>query len=376
MPILTESLQLQPQTQDRSRVDTLLELGRAQIGAGKLAHAEEPLQEALHLAQNNFGAASLESGHALWELGMLRLQQGQNAEAKDLYIRSLRILEASNAQQADVSAVLDDLATVYTREQQWALAKQTYERSLDIDRRVLGEDHPRVARRFNNLAIVAQNMGDLARAERLYRESIRLHERTYGERHPETAAVKGNLGLLLQREGRLAEAEPLLRGALDAKISAYGPDNYKVGYTRVSLAMLLHDQGNLAAAEGEFRQALAIYDKSLPANHLYRASALMYLARLLVDMGKSDEALALSEQSLRILTAILPASSAPTAQAHAIHAYALTRLGSGPEAADELAAAVPVLLSARGPDDPVVRRAQDWLKAVRPAALQTASTAP
>jgi serine/threonine-protein kinase len=375
LPILDESLRLQPQAHDRSRVDTLLELGRARIGAGKLAAAEGPLQEALHLAQNNFGATSLKSGHALWVLGMLRQQQGQDGEARDLYIRSLGILETSQAPQTDVSAVLDDLATVYTREQQWVLAKQTYERSLQIDRHVLGDDHPRVAKRLNNLAIVAQNLGDLPRAEHLYRESIRLHERTYGERHPETAAAKGNFGLLLQREGRLAEAEPLLRSALDAKLSVYGPDNYKVGYTRVSLAMLLHDQGKLAAAEGEFRQALAIYDKSLPANHLYRASALMHLARLMVDRGKPEEALGLSEQSLKILTAALPAESPPTAQAHAIHAYALSRLGRSPEAADELSAAVPVLLSAWGPDDLSVRRAQNWLKNVRSAPPQTASTA-
>jgi serine/threonine-protein kinase len=374
LPILDESLQLQPQAHDRSRVNTLLELGRARTGAGKLADAEAPLQEALHMSQNNFGATSLESGRALWALGMLRHQQGQIGEAKELYVRSLGILETSAAPQTDIAAVLDDLATVYTREQQWALAKRTYERSLEIDRRVLGDDHPRVTQRLNNLAVVAQNMGDLPQAERLYREAIRRHERTYGERHPETALAKGNLGLLLQREGRLAEAEPLLRSALDAKLSVYGPDNYKVGYTRVSLAMLLQDQGNLAAAESEFRQALAIYDKSLPANHLYRASALMYLARLLVDSGKPDEALALSEQSLKILTATLPAA-APTAQAHAIHAYALAHLGRSRESADELAAAVPVLLNARGPDDPSVVRAQNWLKAVRPEPLQTASTA-
>jgi hypothetical protein len=33
-----------------------------------------------------------------------------------------------------------------------------------------------------------------------------------------------------------------------------------------------------------------------------------------------------------------------------------------------------VLLKARGADDPVVRRAQSWLKGVRPEPLQTAST--
>ena len=161
----------------------------------------------------NFGAASQESGRSLWALGVLRYQQDRFVEAKELYNRGLNILETTGAPPTDVSALLDDLAQVYADEQQWTLAKQTYERALEIDRRVLGDDHPRVAMRLNNLAIVAQNMGDLKLAETLFRDSIRRNERAYGDRHPETAAVKGNYGLLLQREGRLKEAEPLLRDA-------------------------------------------------------------------------------------------------------------------------------------------------------------------
>jgi ATP/maltotriose-dependent transcriptional regulator MalT len=141
------------------------------------------------------------------------------------------------------------------------------------------------------------------------------------------------------------------------------------------LAMLLHDQGNLAAAETEFRQALAIYDKSLPANHQYRASALMHFARLLVDRGKPEEALAMSDASLTIWNATSTPTSQYTAQAHAIHAYALEHLGKPREAAEELESALPVLLKTRGVDDPVVRRAQNWLKSARPAQLQTVSTA-
>jgi eukaryotic-like serine/threonine-protein kinase len=375
LPILDESLQLQPQAHDKSRIITLLELGRARIGTGDLPGAEAPLQEALHLSQSNFGASSVESGHALWALGMLRHQQGQFGEAKDLYVRSLEILESSGAPQTDVSDVLDDLAKVYGREQQWTLAKQTYERALTVDRQVLGDDNPRVAWHLTNLAIVAQNMGDLKKAESLYRDAIRRMERAYGVGDPQTADAIGNYGLLLQREGRLAEAEPLLRSALALALSQYGQEHYKVGYARVSLAMLLHDQGNLVEAEGEFRQALAIYDKTLPANHDWRAAALMHYARLLVDRGKPDEALASSEQSLKIWVATTPASNPRTAQAHAIHAYALAHLGKPREAAEELDAALPVLLKARGVDDPVVRRAQNWRKAVRPEPLQTASTA-
>lgn len=376
LPILNESLQLQPQARDKSRVDTLLELGQARIGVGDLPGAEAPLQEALHLSQKEFGAGSAATGHALWALGMLRHEQGRFTDAKELYIRSLTVLETSHAPQTDIAGVLDDLGKVYTREQRWMIAKQTYERALGIYRRVLGDDHPRVAMRLNGLAIVAQNMGDLQKAESLYRESIHIDERAYGDRHPETATVKGNYGLLLQREGRLAEAEPQLRSALEVELSLYGPDNYNVGYARVSLAILLHDQGKLAESEGEFRQALSIYDKSLPADHQYRAAALMHFARLLVDRGKASEALALADQSIKIWTATSPPDGAPAAQAHAIHAYALAHLGKPREAAEELEAALPPLLKAGGTDNPSVRRAQSWLKALRPAPLQAASTRP
>jgi serine/threonine protein kinase/Tfp pilus assembly protein PilF len=376
LPILSESLTLQPQSHDRTRIATLLELGRAHWNAGDLSGAEAPLQEALHLSQSDFGAASMETGRSLWALGVLRYQQGRFIDAKELYSRSLNILENTAAAPTDVSALLDDLATLYTTEQQWGLAKQTYERALEIDRRILGDDHPRVAMRLNNLALVAQSMGDLKLAETLFRDAIHRNEQAYGDLHPETGTARGNYGLLLWREGRLADAEPLLRSALDIQLKLYGPNNYNVAYARVSLAMLLHDQGKLPAAEAEFRQALAEYDKSLPANHQYRASALMHFARLLVDRGKSAEALAMSEESLNIWNATSVPSSPYTAQAHAIHAYALEHLGKPREAADELNAALPLLLRARGPDDPVARRAQNWLKAAHPEPLQTASTAP
>jgi eukaryotic-like serine/threonine-protein kinase len=374
LPLLDESLQLQAQSQDGSRVDTLLELGRARMGAGDLPAAEAPLQEALHIAQRDTGATSVQTGHSLWSLGMLRFDQGRNAEAKDLYIHSLRILENSQAPPTDVSAVLSDLAKVYVLEQQWGLAKQTHERALDIDRRVLGDDHPRVAYRLGNLAIVAQNMGDLKLAETLYLDALKRQQHIYGDRHPETASAKGNYGSLLQREGRLSEAEPLLRDALAARLSLNGPDHFMVGYYRVSLAILLHDKGDLAGSENEFRQALAIYDKSLPQNHQYRAALLMHFARLLVDRNRATEALTMSDESIKIWAATSPASSPQTALAHAIHAYALEHLGKTKAAAEELDAAVPVLVKARGTDDAVVRRAQIWQKTANPDAVQTAST--
>jgi eukaryotic-like serine/threonine-protein kinase len=371
--LLTESLALQPDTGSKSRIGTLLELGRARIGAGDLQGAEAPLNEALQAARNTLGADSQEAGRALWELGRLRHQQDHLAEARDFFERSLQILESTQAPATDVSALLQDLAGTYALEKQWTLARQTYERALDIDRRILGDDHPRVGGQIGNLAVVVQNLGDLKQAEVLYRDAIRRKERAYGLRSAQTASAQANFGALLQREGRLEEAEPLLRSAVDSTLAKWGPDNYLVGWQRVSLGMLLHEKGDLAGADSEYRQALAIYDKALPANHQYRAALLAQYARLLVDLGKPADALTMSEQSLGISGE--SASSTFAAQAHAIHAYALEHLGKSQDAARELEAALSVLIKVRGIDDPWVRRVQLWAKAAGPVETPAEITA-
>jgi serine/threonine protein kinase/Tfp pilus assembly protein PilF len=371
--VLSESLALQPVEGSRARIDTLLELGRARSGSGDLQGAEAPLNEALHAAQTALGADSQETGRAMQELGRLRYQQDRLADARSLLEKSLQISESTQAPAIDVSALLEDLAAVYTSERQWGLARQTYERALEIDRRILGDDHPRLGMHIGNLALVTQNLGDLKQAEALYRDAIRRKERAYGVNSAQTAAPQTNLGTLLQREGRLDEAEPLFRKAVDSTLAKWGPDHYLVGYSRVSLGMLLHEKGDLSGAEDEYRQALAIYDKALPANHQYRAALLAQYARLLVDRGRPADALAMSEQSLQISGE--SASATFNAQAHAIHAYALEHLGKSQDASRELQEALPVLVKARGVDDPAVRRVQLWLKTADAATI-TARTQP
>ncbi len=373
--LLTESLTLQTNSADKTRIQTLLELGHARSGAGDLQGAEAPLNEALRTAQSLSGAESLDAGKALWELGRLRLQQDRLPEARDLYKRSLQIFETAQAPSTDISALLDDLAGVYATGKQWALARQTYERALEIDRRILGDDHPRLSEHLGNLAIVVQNLGDLKQAEALYREAIRRREKAYGVSSAQTASASANLGLLLQREGRLDEAEPLLRSAVASTLAKWGPNHYLVGWQRVSLGIVLHDKGDLAGAEDEYRQALAIYEKALPANHLYRAALLSHYARLLVDRGKPADALSMSQQSLKVYGETASASSTALAQAHAIHAYALEHLGKSQEAAREIDAALPVLIKARGVDDPLVRRVQLWAKAAASPEAQARLTA-
>ena len=122
LPLLDESLRLRPQARDRARIDTLLELGRARMGAGDVTESEAPLREALNLSQTEFGVSSAEVGRSLWMLGRLQLQLGELPEAKAFFEQSLGMLEKTGAPPTDASAVLDDLAKVYALEKQLPLA--------------------------------------------------------------------------------------------------------------------------------------------------------------------------------------------------------------------------------------------------------------
>ena len=365
LPVLDHSLALQARTPDRVHVSTLLAQGRARLGSGDLDGANASLQAALRMAQGTFGAASVEAAQSMWGLGQLRYTQGHVREAEALYKHSLGIFETRHAAPTDVSWLLDDLGKVFEREQEWQLARRTYERALDIDRSQLGEDHPRLAVYLHNLAYVMENLGEMDKAESLYKEAIRRDQLAYGDHHPVTAAAWGNYGLLLMRLGRLGEAEGFLRRSLSEMLSLHGPEHFDVAYSRVSLGLLLYARGEIDAAESEFRQALDIYDRTLPPVHQWRASALMYYARLLAEHGRAAQALPMAKQSVDIWTATAPSGSPKTAQAHAIHGLALLNSGQAAAAYTEIDQALPALERAHGEFDSFITAARGWREQAR-----------
>ena len=62
----------------------------------------------------------------------------------------------------------------------YAEAEQEYRQLLDLDRRVLGPDHPGTLTAMSNLALTIQAEGRLAEAEQMYRESLATEQRVSG----------------------------------------------------------------------------------------------------------------------------------------------------------------------------------------------------
>ena len=89
-----------------------------------------------------------------------------------------------------------------------------YRRALAIDEASFGSDHPKVAIRLNNLALLLQATKRLAEAELSMRRAMEIDEKVFGPDHPNVAIGLINLAQLLQGSKRLTEAEPLVRKAI------------------------------------------------------------------------------------------------------------------------------------------------------------------
>ena len=87
-------------------------------------------------------------------------------------------------------------------------------RALAIDEKSFGPEHPKVAIRLNNLAMLFQDTNRLKEAEPLMRHALAINEKSFGPEHPEVARCLNNLALLFYNSNRIDEAEPLMRRAV------------------------------------------------------------------------------------------------------------------------------------------------------------------
>ena len=160
---------------------------------------------------------------SLNNLAVLYRAQGRYAEAEPLYKRSLAIDEkALGPEHPDVGTALNNLAGLYQAQGRYAEAEPLVQRSLAIREKALGPEHPDVATSLNNLAALYRDQGRYAEAEPLYRRSLAIDEKALGPEHPDVASTQ-QPGRAVPGQGRYAEAEPLYKRACHPPRRRWGP---------------------------------------------------------------------------------------------------------------------------------------------------------
>ena len=221
--------------------------------------------------------------------------------AESLYRRTLAINEkTAGKDHPNTAACLNNLAQLLADTNRLSEAEPMMHRALKIDEDSFGKDHPKIAIHLNNLAELLRESNRLDEAEPFYKRALKIDEDSLGPNHPDEARDLNNLALLLKATNRLSEAEPPMRRALKIDEDSLGPNHPNVARDLNNLASLLKATNRLIEAESLYRRVVEILEKSLGENHPNVATALNNLAALLHATKRFSEAEPLIHRALKI----------------------------------------------------------------------------
>ncbi|MCK8784318.1 cellulose synthase subunit BcsC-related outer membrane protein [Roseomonas sp. NAR14] len=239
--------------------------GFEQLNRGRLADAAREFESVL--------ALDADDSDALGGLGIVRLRQGRNAEARRLLEQAIAANPASRSrwQQAlEGASYVDQLAVARGQ-----IARGQFDAADATLRNAIRRNGPDRADAEALLGDIALRRGDVAGAEERYRAAL--------ARRPDLTAALAGLGNALQQQGRFAEAEEILRRAGPAAAA---------GAARTRADTLRAEAGRTqdpAAAQQLLREAIQA-DPSSPW-------ARLDLARALLRDGRAAEARAVMDTS-------------------------------------------------------------------------------
>jgi tetratricopeptide (TPR) repeat protein/predicted Ser/Thr protein kinase len=153
-----------------------------------------------------------------------------------------------NGPQIQVLRASTALADLYVRQGKTVPAEQMYKGALEMQQRLLGEDHPDSMDTMNHLGQLYQELGNESEAERLLMRTLELRQRVSAPENVFLADVRRALGRLRLEQRRYREAESLLRDALTGFEKA-GSENWLRYQTSVLLGASLVAQRRYADAE-------------------------------------------------------------------------------------------------------------------------------
>ena len=111
----------------------------------------------------------------LYNLALFYSQQQRPKKAEVLLERALAYAEAIFGRNGDaVDHILNRLADLLVKEQQYVRAEALYNRSLQIERRLYGADHPRLYKKLLKVAWVQSLQDNFDSAEKYLRDALEL----------------------------------------------------------------------------------------------------------------------------------------------------------------------------------------------------------
>ncbi len=328
----------EPALQARLRQTT----GTSLMSLGRFDAAQPLLEQALEDLRGALGPEHLATLAAQSQLGQLRLELGQPADAKQLLAPTLENLkkaapfdrvtlvaqgrlaqaelqlgqrEQAQALQEQALAdleqhqpdawrerltVMDGLFSTLADKRNTEAAEVVARRLLALQQEKLGSDHPDIAATLHRIGEIARRKFRYAEATSMYEQAFELRRRVLGQTHPDTLGSLSRLASISWFRGEYGLMEQQMRELLILRSKALGEDHAHVFRTRGHLALALRMQNKFAEAEPLYRAA-AEFEVAIKGSESPDAfRQLRNLQWMLVVSGQHQKALTNGRRTIEI----------------------------------------------------------------------------
>ncbi len=282
---------------------------------GRYQDAERLYLQALGILKSRPEKSAHEEVDMLNNLAVLYMNTARYADAEPLLLEALKMAEKSTSrdwldEKMNISRDKEKLewgrrmmllANLYFSMKRYEDSEPLTLKALEIFRRILGEDHPEVARVKSDLGVLYVESNQVAKAEKLLTEAINTALTIYGGKpNPVVAGYYGSLANLYRKSGDNKAALHFGEYALDIFLKTLGKNNPKTLESMNDIAVTHTNLGNLKKAEQILREVLALAKSTVGENHQSVATFMSNLASTLTAQAEHREASSLLAGALTI----------------------------------------------------------------------------
>jgi tetratricopeptide (TPR) repeat protein len=173
------------------------------------------------------------------------------------------------------------LAPIYQRQKRWEDSERLLLQISEVQKKVLGAEHPSTLISLGNLALTHHNLGRKEDAEKLYLQVLHTQQKILGPSHPNTVATKHNLALTYSSQRRHEDAKELLMEVVYRYTEELGSEHQSTVTSMSNLAIIdgKWKQAQKLDAKNEFTRLRAKFFSSKQADTEQCLDALAYWQR-------------------------------------------------------------------------------------------------
>ncbi len=249
---------------------------------------DEPVelaQRAIDLKEQFPRAAAGERAESRVQMSILQRQRGNYEEVEALLLEALELRSQEVPPDSlGIADVHNELGTLYTDLDDFALAVEHFGINLRISEALLGPEEQTLARKYNHYGRMLYQNAEYGEALHAQQRALEIVEANHGPDHPALGYILNNISTIEEELGHYDLADAALRRALSISLAVYGQEHMLSASIRMNM-------GGVELRTGDYARALESFESSLPATRASYGEDHRYVAVVLGGLADTYEAL-------------------------------------------------------------------------------------